>query len=63
VATLKESIAMMAEHQLGKSLTDADIQAIETWMKCLTGEIPADYIKAPELPKSTRNTPKPIDGD
>jgi hypothetical protein len=32
-------------------------------MKSLTGEIPADYIKQPELPKSTNKTPKPSEAD
>src|SRR5674476_1168569 len=49
IATLKEAIAKMADHQVGKTLSDAEIQSIETWMKSLTGVIPADYIKQPEL--------------
>lgn len=63
VATLKDAIAKMSDHQVGKKLSDADVQSIETWMKSLTGEIPADYIKQPELPKSTAKTPKPSEGD
>jgi len=63
IATLKEAIAKMADYQVGKTLNDADIQSIETWMKSLTGEIPADYIKPPELPKSTSRTPKPSESD
>jgi cytochrome c peroxidase len=63
IATLKDAIARMAEYQVGKKLSDADIQSIETWLKSLTGEIPADYIKQPELPKSTKNTPKPSEAD
>jgi cytochrome c peroxidase len=62
-ATLPEAIAKMANYQLGRTLSDADIQSIATWMKSLTGEIPADYIKAPELPKSTSRTPKPSETD
>ena len=63
IATLKDAIAKMGDYQVGKVLTDADIQSIETWLKCLTGDIPADYIKQPELPKSTGTTPKPSDAD
>ncbi len=63
IATLKEAIAKMADHQVGKTLSDAGIQSMETWMKSLTGEIPTDYIKQPELPKSTRKTPKPNEAD
>jgi hypothetical protein len=36
------------------------VKAIEAWMDSLTGEIPAHYIKAPELPKSTAETPQPV---
>ena len=63
VATLKDAIAKMSDHQVGKKLSDADVQSIETWMMSLTGEIPADYIKQPELPKSTAKTPKPSEAD
>lgn len=63
IATLKEAIAKMADHQVGKTLSDAEIQSIATWMKSLTGEIPAEYIKEPALPKSTSKTPKPSEAD
>jgi cytochrome c peroxidase len=63
IATLKEAIAKMVDHQLGTTLNDAEVQSIETWMKSLTGEIPADLIKEPELPKSTSKTPKPSEAD
>jgi cytochrome c peroxidase len=61
--TLVAAISAMAEHQLGKTLTDAQVKSIETWMKALTGDIPAQYIKEPELPKSTAKTPKPSTAD
>ena len=59
VETLEDAVSRMAEYQLGKNLTGDQIRSIVTWMKTLTGEIPAGYIKPPELPKSTANTPKP----
>lgn len=59
VATLEEAVKLMAFHQLGKELNDAEIASIVTWLKTLTGEIPRDYIKKPELPPSTDKTPKP----
>jgi len=59
VATLEEAVKEMAEYQLGKQLTDGEIASIVTFLKTLTGEIPAEYIKQPELPKSTAKTPKP----
>jgi cytochrome c peroxidase len=58
-ATLQQAVSTMAEYQLGKTLTDAQVNSITTWLKSLTGEIPADYIKRPPLPKSTAKTPKP----
>jgi cytochrome c peroxidase len=63
IATLKEAIAKMADYQVGETLSDAEIQSIETWMKSLTGAIPADYIQQPELPRSTSKTPKPSEAD
>jgi cytochrome c peroxidase len=59
VGTLEEAVQRMGEYQVGKKLTEAEILSIVTWMKSLTGEIPAEYIKPPELPESTRTTPKP----
>lgn len=58
-ATLDEAIRLMAAHQLGKELAPADVQSIATFLKSLTGDLPTDYIKKPELPKSTAKTPKP----
>jgi len=59
VATLEEAVKEMGEYQLGKQLTDGEIASIVTFLKTLTGEIPAEYIKPPALPKSTAKTPKP----
>ena len=59
VATLEQAIREMARYQRGVTLTDAQVKSIETWMASLTGPIPADYVKPPELPKSTPQTPPP----
>ncbi len=59
VETIEQAVSRMAEYQLGKNLTEAQVTSIVTWMKTLTGELPTDYIKPPELPKSTAGTPKP----
>jgi len=56
--TLGEAIVKMSEYQLGKTLAEPEAKAIETFLKALTGELPAEYIKQPELPKSTAKTPK-----
>ena len=59
VATLDEAVKLMASHQLGRTLSDEDVKSIVTFLKALTGDLPpADYIKKPELPRSTPKTPK-----
>ncbi len=59
IATLDQAIREMAQYQRGVALNDANVKSIEAWLASLTGSIPADYIKAPELPKSTAQTPPP----
>lgn len=58
-ASLEEAVKMMARHQLGKELQDAETGSIVTWLKTLTGTIPAAYITKPVLPASGPKTPKP----
>lgn len=60
VATLGQAIRDMAVHQRGLKLTNAQVKSIEAWMGSLTGPLPADYIKAPGLPESTSQTPRPL---
>jgi cytochrome c peroxidase len=62
VPTLEGALALMAEYQTGKRLDAAATDSIVTWLRSLTGEIPTDYVKQPELPESTARTPKPISG-
>lgn len=59
IRTLDEAVKLMAEYELGKNLSAAEVSSIVTWLKTLTGEIPADYVKPPALPPSTAKTPKP----
>lgn len=59
VPTLDAAIMQMAEYQLGEQLSEAEVRSIDAFLKTLTGDIPGEYIKAPELPKSTAKTPKP----
>ena len=58
VATIEDAVKQMGEYQTGKQLAAAETAAIVTWLKTLTGEIDADYIKQPELPKATSRTPR-----
>lgn len=60
VATLEEAVKLMGEYQLGQALSDEDIADIVTFLKALTGELPADYIAPPTLPESGPDTPAPV---
>lgn len=62
VKTLDEAVRLMARHQLGKELSDADVRSIVTFLQALTGPLPKEYIEAPKLPPSTPSTPKPEPG-
>lgn len=59
VKDLGEAVRMMAKHQLGKDLSDADVDSIVTFLNALTGQIPVDYIAKPDLPASGPDTPGP----
>lgn len=59
VATLDDAIRLMADHQLGRTLTDGQLAEIKAFFGSLKGEIPASYIAKPELPASGPATPKP----
>ena len=50
VAELPAAVKLMAKHQLGRALSDADAAAIASFLATLTGEPPASYIAKPELP-------------
>jgi cytochrome c peroxidase len=49
-ATLNQAVRMMAHHQLGVELEDDEARELEAWLGSLTGDIPSEYIRAPELP-------------
>jgi cytochrome c peroxidase len=58
VKTLPEAVRKMGEYQLGKTLTDEQVDSIVTWLNMLTGEIPHEIIKKPELPPDGPDTPQ-----
>lgn len=62
VATLDEAVRLMAEHQIGIVLDDAQVDSILTFLAALSGEIDARYIARPELPESSAATPAPDPG-
>jgi cytochrome c peroxidase len=51
VAELEEAVRLMGELQIEKPLTDSEVRRIVAWLKCLTGELPGDYIAPPKLPE------------
>lgn len=57
--SLEHAVRLMADHQLGRELSGADTKSIVVWLGALTGELPSAYIAKPELPASTKKTPKP----
>jgi cytochrome c peroxidase len=59
VQALPEMVRLMAKHQLGKDLTEPQVTDVVAFLQSLTGELPQQYVAAPELPKSTRKTPRP----
>jgi cytochrome c peroxidase len=59
VPTLEQAVKAMGEFQLGRGLSNDQVQLVTAWLKTLTGAIPADFIKPPLLPESTARTPKP----
>jgi cytochrome c peroxidase len=59
IPTLGNAVVQMADYQIGRKLSDTEVESIVTFLKALTGDIPAGYIKKPELPASTPKTPKP----
>lgn len=63
VTSLDEMVKLMAWHQLGRELSDADTASIVTFLNALTGEIPTDYIAVPELPESGPDTPGPYEAE
>lgn len=57
VAKLEDMVAAMAEYQLGRQLSDADIKSIITFLGSLKGRIDHDFIRQPELPADGPDTP------
>ncbi len=50
VATLADAIRLMATHQLGKELADAEVASIEAFLKALDGTLDEAYVTPPALP-------------
>ena len=63
ITTLEEMVVLMAKHQLGKELTDAQVTDIVAFLTSLTGEIPTEYIAVPEFPENGPDTPGPYEAE
>jgi cytochrome c peroxidase len=50
VASLEEAVRLMGEYQLNTHLDETQVRQITAWLKTLTGELPAEYIRPPKLP-------------
>jgi cytochrome c peroxidase len=59
IGSLDEMIRIMGEHQLGTTLSPAQVESIRSFLGALTGEVDLAYIERPELPASGPDTPKP----
>lgn len=57
---LEEAITIMAETQLGLTLSDQDLQALVSFLSSLEGDIPEEALRLPVLPPSGKTTSKPI---
>lgn len=53
VADLDAAVRLMAEHQLGRTLDEAQVAAIRSFLGSLTGTVPAEYVARPQLPEAT----------
>jgi cytochrome c peroxidase len=53
-ASLDTAIRMMARHQLGVDLSEAEAQLIASWLSSLTGDISGQYTALPKLPQAAR---------
>ena len=62
VVELPKMVSMMAEHQLGRTLTAEQTNSIVAFLKSLKGDLPKDYIKEPQLPPNGPDTPGPQKG-
>ncbi len=56
---LRDATQIMARVQLGRELTDEDLDALMAFYGSLEGEIPAYALQLPVLPASTGETPRP----
>ena len=59
IETLEEAVRQMGWHQLGRELSDDQVEAIAAFLGSLTGRVDPQYIARPQLPESGPATPGP----
>lgn len=59
VWSLNEAVKTMAKTQLGKDITPEETAQIVSFLNSLTGTVPEDALRLPQLPPSGDNTPHP----
>ncbi len=59
VWSLEDAVKIMAKVQLGRDLSDDEVDKIVAFLKALDGEIPKHALEVPVLPPSSPKTPKP----
>jgi len=57
---LKDAVQVMAKVQLGRELSEDQVDKIVAFLKALDGEIPKHALELPVLPPSTSRTSKPV---
>jgi len=50
IASLDQASRIMAEHQLGRTLSDTDVTKLVSFLESLTGSIDSEYTREPKLP-------------
>jgi cytochrome c peroxidase len=48
--TLFDAVEMMSDHQIEDTLKPEEIRLVTVWLETLTGQIPEEYIREPQLP-------------
>jgi cytochrome c peroxidase len=50
VATLPDAVRVMSRVQLGRKLSDPEVNSIVSFLNSLTGDLPAEFAASPVLP-------------
>lgn len=58
IESIEEIVSRMAEYQLGRKLSDEDIDSIVCFLGSLKGRVDESYIAKPALPEDGPDTPK-----